>query len=228
MVASALVTGATSGIGRALVVALRAKGHPVFATGRDGTRLAALCAETGCQGQTFDLAEESAPAQIYEAAVAAFGAAPDFLVNNAGFNSRKAAWVDVTAEEFDLQWRVNLRSPALLAQLALRDMKARGSGHIVQVLSTVVLHGSETMGAYTAVKHGLYGLTKVLIKEARPFGVKVTAVHPGGTDTQFRDKERPDYMRPESAAHMICGALLAPADVVVHELTFRPLVESNF
>ena len=101
-------------------------------------------------------------------------------------------------------------------------------GHIVNVISSVVHLGIETMGAYSTMKMGLLGLTRVLIKEARPYGVKVTAVHPGGTDTNFREKERPDYMKPESVAHMIGDVLFAPDDVVVHELTFRPLVETNF
>jgi NAD(P)-dependent dehydrogenase (short-subunit alcohol dehydrogenase family) len=185
-------------------------------------------ADWGCAVGAYDLNDSAAPRNLYHAAVNAFGGPPDFVVNNAGFNSRKAAWVDVTDEELDRQYRVNLRAPAIISREAVRDMGARGSGHLVNVVSTAVLHGCETMGAYSAMKHGLYGLTKVLIKEARPLGVKVTAVHPGGTDTNFRDKQRPDYMRPESAAHMICDVLFAPDDVVVHELTFRPLIETNF
>jgi short-subunit dehydrogenase len=74
----------------------------------------------------------------------------------------------------------------------------------------------------------LHGFTLCLIKEARQSGVKVTGVYPGGVDTDFRTEERPDYMRPESAAQMIVQCINAPADVVVHELVCRPMVESNF
>jgi NADP-dependent 3-hydroxy acid dehydrogenase YdfG len=59
-------------------------------------------------------------------------------------------------------------------------------------------------------------------------GVKVTGVYPGGTDTDFRAEERPDYLKPESAAQMIVQCINAPDDVVVHELVYRPMVESNF
>lgn len=224
----ALITGATSGIGRALTQQLAAQGVLVFATGRSEEALSALRSATGCLGIVADFQDPGAPMRVYDAARLALGGAPDFLINNAGYNSRKAPLLDVTDEELDQQWLVNLRAPAILCRSAIRDMGARGSGHIVNIVSTVVHMGIGTMGAYTTMKHGLYGLTKVLIKEGQELGVKVTAVHPGGTDTNFREKHRPDYMRPESAAEMIRGVLFAPEDVVVHDLTFRPPVETNF
>lgn len=223
---TALVTGATSGIGRALVERLVAREVRVFATGRNQTALAEL-AKMGVTTACYDLSEASAAGALYREVSSQFGP-PDFLINNAGYNSRKAAWVEVSDEEMDKQWMVNFRAPAILCREALKEMSVRRSGHIVNVLSSVALHSNPTMGLYTAMKEGLYGLTKVLIKEARESSVKVTAVHPGGTDTGFREKPRPDYIKAESAAHMLCDVLFAPEDVVVHELTFRPLVETNF
>ncbi len=226
MTRTALVTGATSGIGRALVAQLLAREVKVFATGRNQAALAEL-EQKGVTTACYDLSEASAAATLYREVSSKCGV-PDFLINNAGYNSRKAAWTEVTDEEMDKQWMVNFRAPAILCREALKEMSQRGTGHIVNVLSTVALHSNPTMGLYTAMKEGLFGLTKVLIKEAREAGVKVTAVHPGGTDTGFREKARPDYLKPESAAHMLCDVLFAPADVVVHELTFRPMVETNF
>ena len=78
------------------------------------------------------------------------------------------------------------------------------------------------------MKYGLMGFTKCLIKEAREVNVKVTAVYPGGTDTGFRPEERPDYLLAGSAAKMIVHCITAPDDVVVHDLTYRPMVEGNF
>jgi short-subunit dehydrogenase len=75
------------------------------------------------------------------------------------------------------------------------------------------------------MKQGFAGLNNVLMKEAQPHGIKVTAVYPGGTNTSFREQERPQYMNPESVAMMISQLLSNPKDVVVHELTFRPIVE---
>ena len=78
------------------------------------------------------------------------------------------------------------------------------------------------------MKYSLHGFTGCLIKEARAVGVKVTGVYPGGVNTTFRSNARPDYMRADSAARMIVQCIMAPDDVVVHELTFRPIVETNF
>ncbi len=228
MPTTALVTGATRGIGREIVRQLSARGVRVFATGRDAGLLETLCEETGCHAQAFDLSRAEEPAALYAAAKAALGAAPDFLVNNAGFNRRKAPAAEITAAELDEHYAVNLRAAVLLCGAAMRDMVPRKSGHIVNVISSVVFHQSENYGIYCATKCALHGFTVSLIKEARPHGVKVTGVYPGGTDTEFRALERPDYLRPESAAKMITDTLFVPADVVVHQLTFRPLVETNF
>jgi len=224
---TALVTGATRGIGRELVRQLAARGVRVYATGRDAGLLEKLQAETGCAGGVCDLRNPQAVLALYEAAKAALGPI-DILINNAGFNRRKAPLVETTLDEFDEQFAVNLRAPYLLCREALKDMAARKRGHIVNVISSAALYANETMGVYTAMKSGLRGLTGVLIKEARQHGVKVTAVYPGGTDTEFRAQRRPDYLQPASAAAMVVNAIFAPADVVVHDLVFRPLAESNF
>jgi NAD(P)-dependent dehydrogenase (short-subunit alcohol dehydrogenase family) len=231
---TALVTGATRGIGRALSEVLLEQGVIVYASGRNAALLSELSEETGALTGAFDLAEADAPARLYADCCEKLGAPPDFVVNNAGFNSRKMAFVNVEPDEFDAQYAVNFRAPALISQLALADMSARAKatgnvgGHLVNVLSTVVHFANETMSVYTAMKHGLHGLTKVLIKEGRTANVKVSAVYPGGTDTDFRESERPDYLRPRSVASAIAQVLLGPEDLVVHELTFRPMVETNF
>lgn len=226
--ATALVTGATRGIGRALAEELVRRGVRVFATGRDAGQLASLRAGTGCLGMPADLADPEAVLALYAAARAALGGTPDALVNNAGFNNRKAPLVEATLEEFDRQYQVNLRAPFLLCREAGREMAERGSGHILNVVSTTARFANETMGVYSAMKAGLGHMTKILAKELRVRGVKVTAAFPGGVDTGFREVARPDYLRPESAARLIADALFAPDDAVVHELVFRPFVESNF
>lgn len=235
MTQTALLTGATKGIGFALAERLARHGVKLYATGRDELALAQLKDRTGALGAPFDLEDREGPRRLYQDACEVLGQPPDFLINNAGFNSRKAAWTEVTDEEFDRQYAVNLRAPAMLCRSALADMAERAreeevvvGGHIVNVISSVVHLGIESMAAYSAMKQGLHGLTRVLIKEGRAARVKVTGVYPGGTDTGFREAERPEYMRPESVAEMIAGVLFSPPDVVVHELTFRPIVETNF
>jgi len=224
----ALVTGATRGIGRAIARELASRGARVFVTGRDRALLDSLLDEIGCQGEAFDLSDPAAAPALYAAATAALGAPLDVLVNNAGINPRKSPIAEATLEDFDAQYAINLRAPFLLCREAMRDMCAARRGRIVNIVSSTALFANETTGVYTAMKTGLRGLTGVLIKEARPFNVKVTGVYPGGVDTEFRKIPRHDYMKPESAARLIVDAIYAPDDVVVHELVFRPMVEENF
>lgn len=224
---TALITGATRGIGREVARQLHAIGYAVFATGRDQAALTALQQELACPGLALDLAQPEAPIQLFAEARRALGQI-EVLVNNAGFNRAKVPITQVTAQELDASYALNVRAPVLLAREALREMGSRRSGHIVNVLSSVVHAKMENYSVYTSMKHALHGFTGCLTKEARLVGVKVTGVYPGGVDTTFRPQPRPDYLRPESAARMIVQCITAPADVVVHELTYRPIVETNF
>ncbi len=206
---------------------LHAAGFIVFVTGRAADRLADLQRELDCPGLALDLTPADAAPRLYAAARQALGRV-DVLINNAGFNRAKDPIPALTVEDLDASYAVNVRAPILLAREALRDMAMRGSGHIVNVLSSIVHVKMENYALYTAMKHALHGFTGCLIKEARAVGVKVTAVYPGGINTRFRPNPRPDYLRPGSAAAMLVACVTAPDDVVVHELTFRPQVETNF
>lgn len=227
MSGTALITGATRGIGREVARQLKAAGYTVFLTGRDEAQLAALRTELGAVGLAVDLAEPEAPVRLYAAARAAMGRV-DVLVNNAGFNKAKTPITQITMDEIDQSYAVNVRAAMLLAREALKDMGARGSGHIVNVVSSIVHFKAENYSVYTTMKHALHGFTGCLTKEARAVGVKVTGVYPGGVDTTFRALARPDYLRPESAAKPIVDCILAPPDVVVHEIVYRPMIETNF
>jgi NAD(P)-dependent dehydrogenase (short-subunit alcohol dehydrogenase family) len=224
---TALVTGATRGIGREVARQLKAAGFEVFVTGRDPERLASLQSELASPGLAVDLSDAAAVIGLFDTARHALGRI-DVLVNNAGFNRAKTPIPDLTPEELDQSYAVNVRAPILLAREALKDMTPRRSGHILNVLSSIVHVRMENYSVYSAMKCALHGFTGCLIKEARPLGVKVTGVYPGGVNTTFRPNTRPDYLLPESAARMIVQCITAPADVVVHELTFRPIVETNF
>jgi NAD(P)-dependent dehydrogenase (short-subunit alcohol dehydrogenase family) len=224
---TALITGATRGIGREVARQLHAAGFHVFVTGRDAALLESLRSELKCPGQIAELSRADVVIALFAAARQALGQV-DVLVNNAGFNRAKVPITTVTAEELDDSYAVNVRAPILLAREALKDMASRRSGHIVNVISSIAHTSAENYSVYTTMKHALRGFTGCLIKEARQVGVKVTGVYPGGVDTTFRPVARPDYLRPASAAHMIVQCILAPDDVMVHELTYRPIVETNF
>lgn len=222
-----LITGATRGLGRAVACQLAQLGYGLFVTGRDPEALATLRAELTCAGAPCDLTDAAGVVRLYGEARAALGRV-DVLINNAGFNKAKDPIGQVTAEDLDASFAVNVRAPILLAREALGDMAPRRAGHIVNVLSSVVFTRPEHYSVYTTMKHALHGFHGCLLREGQRVNVKVTAVYPGGVDTDFRPKRRPDYLRVESAAQMIVQCLSAPADVVVHDLTFRPMVETNF
>ncbi len=220
-----LVTGATRGIGRELVKQL--EDHCVYATGRDEKLLQSLMDETGCRGAVCDLSDPAAAPKLYELARKALGKI-DVLVNNAGYNPGKEPIAAVKTATLDGSYAVNFRAPFLLCREALKDMGERGEGHIVNVVSTIARTSSPNYSTYCSLKYALHGFTQCLIKEAREVGVKVSGVYPGGTDTDFREEDRPDYMQAASAARMILHAIDAPDDVVVHELVYRPMIETNF
>jgi len=227
------ITGASRGIGRALAERFARDRARLVLCGRDERALDEVVAAARGLGadapmvEAFDLRSDDALDAFIDRALERFGA-PDCLINNAGFNPRKALLEDVAPDEFDAVIAVNLRAPFLILRRVFPRMRERGSGHIVHILSTVCHAAMETMGAYTAAKAGLAALTAVLRKEARPHGVRVTSVYPGGTNTEFRAAARDDYMSPASVAELIHRALSAPDDIAVHELTFRPMVETNY
>jgi NAD(P)-dependent dehydrogenase (short-subunit alcohol dehydrogenase family) len=228
-----MLTGATKGIGRALAIRLAQESARLAICGRSEADLNSLkkrIAEVGGPEplvSRFDLTEEQSLIGFYRETVERFGP-PDVLINNAGYNARKANVWEVGTDEFDRMMAVNLRAPFILMRESFPDMKERGHGHVVNILSSVCHFSNETMGVYTAAKQGLQALTDIYRKEARPFNIRVTSIYPGGVDTPFRKAERPDYMRPESVAEAVTAALTMPEDLVVHHFTFRPMVETNF
>ncbi len=226
------LTGASHGIGRAIALRLAAEKARLALCGRDEAALEEVAREAGRRSpavfrMAFDLAEEDRVLAFHAESRKELGP-PDILINNAGFNSRKAPLWDVTTAELDAQLAVNLRAPFILLREAAKDMKGRGGGHIVNVLSTVCHFDNEGMGVYTATKHALEGLCGVFRKEVRPHGIRVSSIYPGGTNTGFRPSPRPDYLSPESVAEAVLAVLTLPEDLVVHDITFRPMVETNF
>jgi NAD(P)-dependent dehydrogenase (short-subunit alcohol dehydrogenase family) len=227
-----ILTGATKGIGRAIARRVARDGAKLALCGRNREEMENLV-ESILRMKApkphvglFDIAEEKKLLEFYSSSKRQLGP-PDILINNAGYNARKARVWEVGTGEFDAMMSVNLRAPFILMRQCVADMKDRG-GHVVNILSTVCHSSNETMGVYTAAKQGLQALTDIFRKEVRPLNIRVSSIYPGGTDTPFREADRPDYMKPESVAEAVYAALTLPRDLVVHHFTFRPMVESNF
>ena len=174
-----------------------------------------------------DVAQEADVKRMVQATIAQLGRI-DILVNNAGIRTSQAPLWEVSTQEWEEMMAVNLRGAFLCCRQVLPHMIERQSGHIINIISTVTQIGLPTMSAYSASKWGLLGMTKVLIKEAQPYGVRVTAISPGGTDTTFRATPRPEYLSPETVADAIVYVASLPEKAVVHDLVLRPIVETNF
>jgi short-subunit dehydrogenase len=170
---TALVTGASGGIGQAIARALAARGVTMLLSGRRGDVLAALATELGARALPADLAD---PADVERLAVAS--AHVDILVANAGV-SASGPLASKSAAEVDRALAVNLRAPIVLAQRVLPAMQARGSGHLVFVSSLSGKAGAPGTTLYAATKFGLRGLALSLREDLRGTGIGVSGIYPG-------------------------------------------------
>jgi NAD(P)-dependent dehydrogenase (short-subunit alcohol dehydrogenase family) len=229
----ALITGASRGIGRATALAMARAGADIVIAARTKSQLQSLAdqiqVETGrsvlaCE---VDVSAEPQVAGMVADALDAFGHI-DILVNNAGLRVGKDVLWETTTEAWDTMIAVNLRGAFLCCREVLPHMIAQGCGHVINIVSTVSQIGLENMSGYSASKWGLLGMTKSLVKEARPYGIRVTAISPGGTDTSFRPESRPQYLASETVAATIVFVASLPNKAVVHDLVMRPIVETNF
>ncbi|MBB5692229.1 3-oxoacyl-[acyl-carrier-protein] reductase [Muricoccus pecuniae] len=184
---TALVTGATGGIGAAIARALHAQGARVALTGRREAELASLAAELGERALVApaDLADPAAPAALVERVEGEFGSL-DILVNNAGL-TRDGLALRMGDKDWSDVIEVDLTAPFRLARASLRGMMKRRSGRIVSIASIVGVTGNPGQANYAAAKAGLIGMSKALAQEVAPRGVTVNVVAPGFIKTAMTD-----------------------------------------
>jgi NAD(P)-dependent dehydrogenase (short-subunit alcohol dehydrogenase family) len=182
---TALVTGGSSGIGRAVARRLRERGMTVYAAARSAEDLTAL-AEDGLRPVPLDLTDDASVTAAVRQVIEAAGDI-DVLVNNAGIGSAGGV-VAAPAEEVRAQFEVNVFGPLRLTQLVATAMVARGSGTIVNVSSVAGRFGMPGSGAYSASKHAVEGLSDALRAELRRYGVRVVVVEPAVVRTRFGAK----------------------------------------
>jgi NAD(P)-dependent dehydrogenase (short-subunit alcohol dehydrogenase family) len=190
---TALITGASKGIGRAIALAFAAEGADLAVTGRNEEELRSLAESASALGVrcvviAADLAQRGEAARIFDEARAGLGSI-QILVNNAGVGSSANPKPVLTYDDdfWEMMMYVNLTVPYLLSKAVLPDMLAAGYGRIVNVASIngklPTLHGA----AYAASKHGLLGLTRTLALETAKDGITVNAICPGPVHTLIND-----------------------------------------
>ena len=176
----AVVTGANTGIGQGIAIALAQAGADLALVGRSpATQTAELVRGAGRRAHLIDadLATIAPVAGIVEQAVAALGGI-DILVNNAG-TIRRADAVDFSEQDWDAVIDTNLKSLFFLSQAAGREMIAAGRGKIINIASMLSFQGGIRVPSYTAAKSGVAGLTRLLANEWAAKGLNVNAIAPG-------------------------------------------------
>ncbi|MCB8883820.1 glucose 1-dehydrogenase [Acidisoma cellulosilytica] len=187
-----LITGALTGIGRAVAFAAAHQGHKLVIAGRNaetGEALAAMLRGLGSEVAFIraDVRHEEDVRALVDATVERFGRI-DAAVNNAGTEGRPGPISEQTAESYAATFDTNVLGTLLSAKHELRVMQAQGFGNVVNVSSTYGHEGAAGASIYAASKHAVEGLTKSLALEAAPYGVRVNAVAPGPTDTGMLDR----------------------------------------
>jgi 2-deoxy-D-gluconate 3-dehydrogenase len=194
----ALVTGAASGLGAAIAIALSQAGATVAVHGnrRAATDTAAAITAAGGRSSAFqaDLSSTTGAEELFAQVKADFGRV-DILINNAGTISRGPA-EEVSLEDWQQVLQVNLTSVFQLSQLAARDMISRNTpGKIVNIASLLSFQGGIRVPAYTASKGGVAQLTKALANEWAPKGIQVNAIAPGYFATSNTEALQADETR---------------------------------
>lgn len=226
---TAVVTGASRGIGLAIAGALAAEGARVALIARSEAPLREAERTIGARAIAVvcDVSNANDVSSAIRRIEDAFHGAPDILVNNAGtFTLASVERVDPSAFALDLE--TNLVAPLRFMRALLPAMRERGSGHIVSIGSIADRAVFPENAAYAASKHGARALHEVLRLETRGSGVRATLISPGPVDTPLWDPVDPDHragftpraqmLAPDAVADAVVYAVTQPTDVNVDEL----------
>jgi NADP-dependent 3-hydroxy acid dehydrogenase YdfG len=223
---SAIVTGASLGIGLAVTESLIDRGVRVAGFARDGARLREVSERLG--GAFHPLACDVGNLDKVRTAVKAAGDAlktVDVLINSAGIG-RFGAIDALASEDWNEMLATNVSGMYHCIREVVPMMKAQGGGHIVNVASIAGIVGYANASGYNATKFAVRGLSEALASELGRFGIKVSAIFPGVTDTTFgsgRPGPEISSMRPEEVAEAVLHILERPGNFLITEMIMRPL-----
>jgi NADP-dependent 3-hydroxy acid dehydrogenase YdfG len=234
----AVVTGASSGIGKAIAVGLAAQGARLCLIGRrretlEAVAKTALAIAPRIQCHQADLTQDNDIRGLVEYLQRDFRAI-DMLVHSAGVLSLNR-FDTASVAEFDWQYRTNVRAPYVLTQALLPMLRAR-QGQVVFINSSVGLNARANVGQYAATKHALKAIADSLRDEVNADGLRVLSVFLGRTATPMQEvvhkMEGKPYqperlMQPDDVATVVLNALSAPRSVEVTDIHIRPLQKPN-
>ena len=232
---NAVITGAGSGVGRAIALALAADNWRVAIIGRREEPLYETIAQAGRHTTQFlavpcDIGRREEVESMAARVLAAFGEV-EVLVNAAGTNAPRRSLEVLSDEDYQRMIDTNLHGAYYCVQAFLPAMRRRGSGTIVNIVSDAGKLASPKAGpAYVISKFGLAGLTQSINAEERGHGIRACAIFPGDIDTPLLDQrpQPPDaaararMLRPEDVAECALLAIHLPERAIVEELIVRP------
>jgi 3-oxoacyl-[acyl-carrier protein] reductase len=225
---TALVTGASRGIGLAIAQRLGQLGARIALCGRHQDTLDAACARLRDQAidalaLTADVSRGDQVASLIEKTLVRFGAI-DFLVNNAGIG-RFGPVQEFTETEWDTVLDTNLKGVFLVSRAVAPSMISRGHGHIVNISSLAGKNSFAGGSLYCASKWGLLGLTFCMAEDLRAYGIRVTAICPGSVATEFghpSSKNVQKMLQPHDVAHAVEMVITAEPQSFISEVVMRP------
>lgn len=227
----ALVTGAGRGIGKATALALAKAGANLIITSRTAADLQIVSREAGNVGRKTmllagDITRESFIRDLVHNGVTKMGRL-DVVINNAGVG-RFGAVAEMSTQEWDEMFNVNLRAAFLVIRETLPQLRKQSESFIVNVASLAAKNFFAKGSGYAATKWGLMALSKCLMLEEREHGVRVLAICPGSVDTHFFDHPslpKPDknkILKADDVAFAIVSAIHLPQRAMISELEIRP------
>jgi NAD(P)-dependent dehydrogenase (short-subunit alcohol dehydrogenase family) len=219
----AIVTGASKGLGRAIAKRLAEAGATVIASARSEALLQQLANQLPEQIIPYpcDVTNSQQVQAMVQFTIEKYGKL-DILINNAGLG-HFAPLDELSEEQWDEMMNVNLKGVFLTCKYAIPYLK-QTEGHIVNISSVAGIEAFPNGGGYCASKFGLMGLTEALIKELKPFHVKVSALCPGSIKTEFSSNPKDYAMEPEQVAEAVYMMVSAPKKVIYNQVVMRPLV----
>jgi NADP-dependent 3-hydroxy acid dehydrogenase YdfG len=227
---TAVITGASSGIGRATARALRQAGMKLLLTARRRDRLEALASELGeTEIVTGDILDPGLPARLVETAIGRFGRC-DAVFNNAG-TIEVGAVGELDIDKMCEMVRINVEAAFRMAYVAAGHFKKTGSGHLVNTSSILGTKVRPTAGAYAGTKYAIEALTEALRMEFAGTAIRISCIEPGLVLTELHDhwKTHPresmnikNPLRPEDIANAIRFLLEQPAHVRIPRLMIMP------
>lgn len=218
-----LITGGSSGIGKATAKLLTGLGAKVAITGRDEVKLKAVAQEIGALAIHADVANDADITKTFESILAHYGAL-DVVINNAGIGTHLPI-SELSRSDFEKMFQVNVFGAAMMTKHAAEIFKKQNGGTIINVGSTSSLSGYQTGSAYAASKFALRGLTQCQQAELRPHNIRVMLVNPSEIPTAFgqenREEREPQAKKITSLeiAHTIVSMLSMDNRGMVPEVT---------